>query len=630
MFNQVDFFVIEIYTMFNFLRKGFYFMKPKSIQAKLFYTYSLLITGVISIIVISFYFYISDILQKNASASLLQLSTHINTEFDSELKNMNSSSIKVLYSAPLRELFFSSMFGIDKSSIDDQRHFNNIIYPIIGYDKPFKSINMFRVTGEFASIGDISQFSTISASRFDHVPWVNDTLRLNGKRNISLPHMDDWSGRGDYVISLVRAFAPAWGEEVNSILEVQQDYRKFVNMIENAQYDPDRTSNKEIEVFVLNEQGHSVYPLDTSSAKAQAYWEMVNEHRNRAVGAQVFNSQDSRNIMAFSVSDFSNWTVIVAEPKSELLAPVNTFRNAILLIGIMTVFITLMISYWVSRSLTIPIKKVMKSIRLLSLSSLPPNQESGATSTLNELEHLSLAFNDMRIRLQQSLEELVAARAHELEAHNFALQAQMNPHFLYNTITNISIVAEENGQLAIVEWCNRISQMLRYISSNHAAPVAMFEELEHTVNYLNLMQLRYEDNLQFVIDVPEEFNSIKVPKLMIQPIVENFIKYGIHVEPPWIVSITGTMCADRWELSIRDNGHGFTDEQRIKIMNQFKETNPLVKIPSLRISGMGLLNIYTRLKLLYENRVTLDVENHPDGGALITITVMHKLGREAI
>ncbi|WP_173217524.1 sensor histidine kinase [Paenibacillus alba] len=82
----------------------------------------------------------------------------------------------------------------------------------------------------------------------------------------------------------------------------------------------------------------------------------------------------------------------------------------------------------------------------------------------------------MRLRLQESLEQTVASRAHELESQNFALQTQMNPHFLYNTITNISILAEEADQMTIVAFCQDLSSMLRYISSHDTSPVRLAEE----------------------------------------------------------------------------------------------------------------------------------------------------------
>jgi len=99
------------------------------------------------------------------------------------------------------------------------------------------------------------------------------------------------------------------------------------------------------------------------------------------------------------------------------------------------------------------------------------------------------------------------------------------------------------------------------------------------------------------------------------------MKYGIHIDPPWIFTISGAKYADRWELVIRDNGHGFEEDRIRQLKEQFEITDPSVKIPSLRINGMGLLNIYTRLTLLFGNRFAMNIGNHPEGGALITIVV---------
>ncbi|MEC0226474.1 sensor histidine kinase [Paenibacillus alba] len=227
----------------------------------------------------------------------------------------------------------------------------------------------------------------------------------------------------------------------------------------------------------------------------------------------------------------------------------------------------------------------------------------------------------MRLRLQESLEQTVASRAHELEAQNFALQFQMNPHFLYNTITNISILAEEADQMTIVAFCQDLSSMLRYISSHDTSPVRLAEELEHTTNYINLMKLRYEDNIEFHVDIPKQLQIIYIPKLIIQPFVENAFKYGIHVNPPWIISITSQVDNHRWKLIIRDNGQGFQKNHLQQLKHLIAITDPYHRIPNLKINGMGLINVYARLKLLYNNHCTLDIDNHPAGGAVITIIV---------
>lgn len=598
--------------------------RSKTIQSKLFFNYSLLIIGIIIVFVLSFYFYISKILETKASESLYQISSHISTEFDSQLNMMNSTSTKILFSQPLSRLFFSDMFQLNKSTIDQQRQFNEILYSIIGYDKSVSQINMFRTTGEFASIGDNAVFSNISPEKIANVQWVNDTFDNKGNKLISLPHQDDWNLTQATVISLSRAFSPNWGTKETNILEVQQDYRLFTNIIENALVKPDSKISNEVQVYVFNKDAQLVYPFENKNSSTELYWEYVNKPANHNPTFSILNTHtNSEDMLAFNYSELSEWTVVAVESKSMLLKPIRNFQNFLLIIGFITILITLLISYLVSKTLTNPIKKIHSLIKGLNLTSLSPKFSSTINSNLNELEQLNYSFQDMRIRLQESLNEAISSRAYELEARMFALQAQMNPHFLYNTITNVSVMAEENGQQSIVEVCDSLSVMLRYISSEHAAPVKLRDEIEHTLNYLQLMKLRFEENIVFNIHVSEELLNVEFPKLIVQPIVENSMKYGINIDPPWLITVAGHSFQDRWELTIRDNGPGFTESELAYLLEQFETIDPLVKIPTLKINGMGLLNIYCRLKLLFGNKLTFHIGNHQSGGAVITICIKY-------
>ncbi|GFZ91642.1 histidine kinase [Paenibacillus marchantiophytorum] len=598
--------------------------KFKTIQSKLFLSYSLLIIVVILVFVSSFYVYISKILENKASESLYQVSSHITAEFDSQLQFMNSTSQKLLFSKPLNRLFFSDMFQLNKSTIDQQRQFNDILYSIIGLNKEFSQINMFQKSGEFANIGDNSVFSIISPEQIAKIQWIQNAFSNHGTKLISLHKQDVWNLKTPTVISLSRAFSPSWGEIETSILEIQQDYHVFSNIIKSALVKPDSQAGQEITVYVFNKNGDLIYPMETTQT-AQLYWESILTHTNTSNFIIKNANTQSQDMISYKYSDFSEWTVIAAESKNLLLKPVTTFRNVILVFGLIAILITLLISYMVSKTLTTPIKKIHRSIRSLSLTSLSPtlSQPIESQSHLNELEQLNYSFLDMRLRLQESLQEAIASRAHELEARMFALQAQMNPHFLYNTITNVSIMAEENGQQSIVEVCENLSAMLRYISSEHAAPVKFREELEHTRSYLNLMRLRYEDDIVVHIDVSDSLLDLDVPKLMLQPIVENCMKYAIHIDPPWIITIVGRTLPGGWELTIRDNGQGFDADAIVHLQEQFEKTDPLVRIPNLKINGMGLLNIYSRLTLLFGDLLRFTLSNHPEGGAVVTISIKH-------
>lgn len=600
-------------------------IRARSIQSKLFLNYSLLILGVVAVFAVSFYFYISKIIETRASQSLFQISGHISSGFDAQLKAMNDTSTKILFSKSLSSLFFSDIFHVNLSTISARRQFNDILYSIIGFQRDFQQINLFRISGEFAGFGDNSVYTVFPSGRMDDASWVRATLDNRGARLIALPHKDDWGTSDKTVISLNRAFSENWEKPDDSILEIQQDYAVFAQIVRNSLVQPDNRVSSELNVYVFDKNGELVYPLERD-AMAAAYWERIRGAEAgflppvRTVRNPYTKGED---ILAYSRSDFSEWTVAASVSRSLLFRPVATFRNVLIGLSLSALAVTLFISYIVSKTLTTPIKKIHKSIKFLSLSAPSAAVEAPFTSKLNELEQLSLSFHEMRSRLQESVEEAIASRSHEIEARAFALQAQMNPHFLHNTLANVSTMAEERDQPAIAEVCMSLSGMLRYISSDHAVPVTLGQELEHTRNYFKLMQLRYEENVSFRLDVPERLLAIRVPKLIVQPLAENSMKYAVNVDPPWIVSIQGHDYPDRWELTIRDNGDGFAPHRLARIRERLAATNPSERKPDLHIGGMGLLNIYIRLKLLFGSRASFDVGNAAEGGAQVTIAVRY-------
>jgi hypothetical protein len=133
-----------------------------------------------------------------------------------------------------------------------------------------------------------------------------------------------------------------------------------------------------------------------------------------------------------------------------------------------------------------------------------------------------------------------------------ALQAQMDPHFVYNMLATIGIMAEEGMVREIAESVEHLTHLLRYISSGKSSVVTLGEELEYARRYLACLKVRFRDGLLFDIQVPPQLLEVRVPKLIVQPIIENAMKYAVSQAPPWHLSIRG-QAGGRWTLRIHDD-----------------------------------------------------------------------------
>lgn len=596
----------------------------RTVQFKLFFVYASLITLLIVIFVTSFYLYVSSALEKKASESIHQLSLNISDKFDVELKSMDAIAGRIITSDNLRTYFFESPDSPYKE-LNNGRNISNTLFSITGYPFEFYQINIFRTNGKLIQFGENFNMSQLSPYTIQSQVWVNLTLKEDGRKTVIPPRITDWDQSNTIVLSVSRAFSEVLGKQLDSIVEVQQDFSVFQNLVNRSITIPGEEISQSTKVYVYDKNGALIYPFSESISPDQTYW---NEVKDLATPSGIVKPDDywimrgkptkPSEIIAYSRSEFSGWTVLLVESEPALLQPVKAFRNQIVLIGISALLITMILTYYVSKGLTTPLQAIRKSIANLSLQTLPPTPMPAPPSDLNELEELNAAFVQMCKRLEESLHEAVEARSREIKARMLALQAQMNPHFLYNTLTIISIKAENNHQTEIVKMCSDLSGMLRYIAIDGSIPVTIEQELDYTVKYLDLMRTRHIHQFSCSIEIPAEMNQVRVPRLIVQPIVENCFKHAFNKRPPWHIQITGKISDNGWEIIVSDNGIGFDDQVLTSILTKINHAEPGIEVDD-DFPHIGLLNIYHRLKLFYGDKAFFQLLNKTGEGAEVKI-----------
>ncbi len=282
----------------------------------------------------------------------------------------------------------------------------------------------------------------------------------------------------------------------------------------------------------------------------------------------------------------------------------------------------------ISIGLTYSIRKLTKKVRQLPADSVLhanelPNEALLTTVTSpgdKEIYDLEQVLNHLMIKLRDSTTNEMALREGALHAQLSALQTQINPHFIYNTLNIISAKSMESGNYDVIEICDQFAQMLRYSTDTRSRTATMAEEIENVRNYLMLAKARYENNLEFTIEVPENLSEITVPKLTLQPLVENALTHGFNGQNELRrLSVTGRIEKDQLILCIRDNGTGFSEEMLQSLRARIREIEK-GKV-SIEASGghIGLTN--TCLRLYYYSHGQMHVSIHNENGAVITITM---------
>ena len=288
----------------------------------------------------------------------------------------------------------------------------------------------------------------------------------------------------------------------------------------------------------------------------------------------------------------------------------------ILLIALFSVSLTKSIRQLTKKVRQIPAQSMLNSDNL-SIQELTLTVTSPRDRETYELEQV---FNTMMLRLRENTINEITLREGILQAQLSALQTQINPHFIYNTLNIISAKSMDCGNFEIIEICDQFAQMLRYSTDTHSPTATMSEEIENVRNYLMLAKARYEDHLEFTIDMPENLGTVSVPKLTLQPIVENALTHGFDGKNVVRkLSVTGRIVKKQLILEIRDNGTGFSPEMLTSLHRRIEEIEQGKATIANTGGHIGLIN--TCLRLHYYSSGAMHISIRNDAGAVITITM---------
>ncbi len=562
------------------------------------------------------YFYTSNALTRVAINGLRDLSAKLIDALDTELFKMNSVSVAVASSEAIKQLIRERQ-AIPRSeagSPESLKRYRNavrivgVVQTMVGPYKPVAQVNVYDLFGEMVGAGVFSQAANVSV--FD-VPWLSRIDLRSGTKQLSLPHADARLAetipqyRDRMYISLYRTFYDEYGSALG-VIEVEQ----FSDTIFRGM------SSRSSDVIVFDPGGSSLFPYRGQAAPTPPVLRV-------APDGQILSLREAgtgrAEIAMVASSGQSGWRVAVSQEKSLLLKPVRDFTTIILLFGLLLLAGSTVIAARLAARLTVPLRAIHDAISGLDWSTVASGSSQRPTSDLDELEELQLAFQDMQRKLRESMDEALEARAHEVQATLLALQSQMDPHFVYNMLTTIGIMAEEGMSGEIAKTVENMTHLLRYISSGKSSTASIEEEVEYARRYVACMKLRFQDNLSSEISIDSGLLPVEVPKLIIQPIIENAMKYGLGDRPPWHLSIRGEKADNRWTIRVRDNGPGFEADRLAELRRTIEMRMRSAPDPALSISGMGLLNISTRLRIFYGDDAVYRIENNPEGGASVII-----------
>lgn len=322
-------------------------------------------------------------------------------------------------------------------------------------------------------------------------------------------------------------------------------------------------------------------------------------------------------------------TSLIEEYMDEYLyceaAHLNTIKNEIyigviaelaVILAVIGLLVFRLIRYtaMLGRSISDPVEKL--NDRMLEIGSGSLNTKEPIESNVNEIYSLSVGVEQMVERMDALMKESTIKQENLRKAELALLQAQINPHFLYNTLDTIIWLIEAEKSEAAEKMVSDLSDFFRHTLSNGKDVVSLEDEIKQVTSYLQIQQVRYKDILNYSIDIEEEVYEKMLPKLTIQPLVENALYHGIKEKRGGgTIKIKGARFGDEIILKVVDNGAGILPERLSELRSAMNGEERV---------GFGLITVHERLRLFFGEEAGLEVESTVGEGTAITVRIPDK------
>ncbi|RTE08377.1 cache domain-containing sensor histidine kinase [Paenibacillus whitsoniae] len=371
-------------------------------------------------------------------------------------------------------------------------------------------------------------------------------------------------------------------------------------------------------VIISNRQEEIVYHSDAASGRLS--WKQVLESRFDYLKD---NGNEDRITLSGNTEQ-GNLYIKTEIPRSKLLQKINQIKGMTVIVILLSSLIIALISFGLSITITKPIKALRRSMKQAEAGQYVPIEKEQAGDEIGSLVH---SYNNMILTIRSLIKDVYIGEIKRRQAKFIALQNQINPHMLYNTLESIRMKALVNDDEEASDMIAILARMFRLALGKEGSHHSFKNELEYTELYLELQNIRFDNMFQLTISFPEEMLHCKIIPLVIQPIVENSINHGfqdhsqtMHIQIEGIWTDEGNIL-----IRITDDGVGMTLEKQVELLTILEDAGSdkykFGEIEESKSQGLGLKNIAERIKLQYGDQYCLTIHVGAIRGTMVEILI---------
>ncbi|MET3545670.1 two-component system sensor histidine kinase YesM [Paenibacillus favisporus] len=362
--------------------------------------------------------------------------------------------------------------------------------------------------------------------------------------------------------------------------------------------------------LVVSQDGTIISHTNAALVGSKPPLPWIDKFESRSSGASYVMVDGKRMIACYTVSGITGWTSVVLIPPSALTKDIGqTITVFIITLGASLLLLSLLFAYLISIRIYSPIRKLLLAIKRVGGGDFNARIK---VEGKDELGHVLMKFNSMNEQVQQLIEENYVSKLRERETEIMALNIQLNPHFLYNTLNIINWMAVHGEKEHVSQMLVSLSRMLHYTTDNRKDEMPLQEDIGWLKDYLIIMSNRYDHAFKVDFDIEPGLMEVNVPKLFLQPLVENAIIHGFGgMESGGLITIYGRRQGEDIEFCVEDNGRGMTPKRLKEVL---AETT----------SNIGIKNVDKRIKLRYGTRYGISIESVLELGTRVKLIIPYR------
>lgn len=579
----------------------------RSIRNSIFIYFTITSLVAVLLIVISIYSRLSSQLYDTVKQENVNLVNRVDSSMEVYLRNIMKLSDTIYY-------------GIIKNT--------NLSEDSIGEKLTLLYNNNKEQVSNIALISKEGEpISVVPAARFrknfkaEDEEWFVNALNKTENIHFTLPHVQKMFEKGDnsynWVISMSRAVEiTVGGSTEQAVLLIEMAYQGLEEVLDEV------TLGNGGYIYLMDSNGdiiwHPKFELIASGR--------VKENNLVAAGyddgsrEEVFNG--TRQTVVTKTVGYTGWKLVGVIKGTGISLNMLKTRLFIVFVILLIIFIVIIINSYISFRVTNPIRELEKSVKELEEGNLDADIYMGGSY---EVQHLGKSVQDMKFRIKGLMQDIVNEHEEKRKSEFDSLQAQINPHFLYNTLDIIVWQIENEKQSEAVHTVTALARFFRLSLGKGKNIVTVKDEIDHVRNYLMIQHMRFKNKFDYEFDIAEDVLELPSLKLMLQPLVENAIYHGMEfMDGDGMIMVKAWRKEDELYLSVADNGLGMTEDKVLMIL-MGKSTSG-----NGRGSGIGVKNVNERIKLYFGEAYGLTIDSEPDEGTTVIIHLPAKDEKESL